>query len=292
MNNSAMIRFPHLGISIPDFDRGFSIFGIRIAFYGILIALSVLIAVILCVRQAKRTGQNPSDYYDLAIICVLSAIVGARIYYILFNIEYYIDNPSEILNIRNGGLAIYGGIIGGFIAAFIVCRVKKISVLQALDTAAPTIALGQAIGRWGNFFNLEAYGDYTDCVFAMQIRAADASGVITDNIRNHMVNINGTDYIQVHPTFLYESVWCFLLFAAIMLFRKYASYNGEILLWYLGGYGLERMIVEGLRTDSLKIGNTGIPVSQLLSAVLLAGSLTVLIIMRINIKGRKNKNGI
>ena len=273
------IIFPHLGIYLPEFPGSFRIFGFEIAFYGLLIAAAIVLAVILSVRRAKATGQNPGDYLDLAIIGVISAIIGARLYYVLFSLDYYLEDPLQIFNIRSGGLAVYGGIIGGFLAGFIVCRVKKISFLQVLDTAAPTIALGQAIGRWGNFFNREAFGDYTDSLFAMQIPLKDSSGALTDNILDHLVRINGLDYIQVHPTFLYESVWCFLLFVLIMIFRKYQRYHGEVLLWYLGGYGLERMIVEGLRTDSLMIGHTGIAVSQLLSAVLFLGSLIILIVM-------------
>mgnify|MGYP002868867558 CR=1 FL=1 len=277
------IIFPHLEIYLKDFPSSVRIFGLEIAFYGILIAAAILLAVILSVRQAKKTGQNPGDYYDLAIIGVLAAIVGARLYYVLFSLDYYLDNPLEIFHIRNGGLAIYGGIIGGFLAGFLVCRIKKISYLQVLDTVAPTIALGQAIGRWGNFFNREAFGDYTDNLFAMQIRLDSASGVITDNIREHIVTIDGTSYIQVHPTFLYESLWCLLLCVLIMVFRRRQQYEGEVLLWYLGGYGLERMIVEGLRTDSLMIGSSGIAVSQVLSAALFLASLVILIYKRVRI---------
>ena len=216
-----------------------------------------------------------------------SAIIGARLYYILFSLDYYIQNPSQIFNIRSGGLAIYGGIIGGFIAGFIVCRVKKISFLQVLDTVAPTIALGQAIGRWGNFFNREAFGDYTDSLFAMQIRLSDAAGVINDNIVEHIVEYQGTQYIQVHPTFLYESCWCLILFILLTIFRKYQKYNGEVILWYLSGYSLERLFVEGLRTDTLKLWGTQIAVSQLLSAVILAASVTLLIINRIKLRKKR-----
>lgn len=287
--NSPAIIFPHLGISIPDFPRSVNIFGLDIAFYGIIIACAVFISVMLCVHRAAVTGQRKEDYFDLSIIGVIAAIIGARLYYVIFNLGYYISNPIEIFHIRNGGLAIYGGIIGGFLAGYITCRIKKLSYLQVLDTVVPTIALGQAIGRWGNFFNREAFGGYTDSLFAMQIKLSDVTGVVTDNIRDHMVNINGTDYIQVHPTFLYESCWCLILFILIVIFRKYQQYNGEVLLWYLGGYGLERFFVEGLRTDSLMIGDTGIAVSQLLSAVLVIGSLAVLIIMRVKINKTKHK---
>lgn len=277
------IIFPHLGIYIPDFPSSVRIFGLEIAFYGILIAVAILLAVILSVNRAKKTGQKPGDYYDLAIFGILAAIVGARLYYVLFSLDYYLANPVEIFHIRSGGLAVYGGIIGGFLAGFIVCRVKKISFLQVLDTVAPTIALGQAIGRWGNFFNREAFGTYTNSLFAMQIRLDSVTGVIDENIMEHLVKIDGVDYIQVHPTFLYESVWCLLLFVLILVFRRFQKYHGEVLLWYLCGYGLERFFVEGLRTDSLMIGSTGIAVSQALSAVLFLVSAEILIYKRIRI---------
>ena len=281
------IIFPHLGISIPDFPKSFSVFGIEIAYYGLLIAIAILLAFLLSIRRAKQTGQKVSDYYDLTIIGILAAIVGARLYYVLFSLDYYLENPGQIFNIRNGGLAIYGGIIGGFLAGFITCKVKKMNYLIVLDTVAPTIALGQAIGRWGNFFNREAFGEYTDCLFAMQIRMDQAAGVITDNIRDHIVTINGVDYIQVHPTFLYESLWCLLLFVLIIIFRKYQQYNGEVLLWYLCGYGLERTFVEGLRTDSLYLWNTRIPVSQLISGILFVVCLVILIVNRMKLNKRK-----
>jgi len=277
------IGFPHLGIYISELPSSVRIFGLEIAFYGILIAAAILLAVILSVRHARKTGQNSGNYYDLAVIGVLAAIVGARLYYVLFSLDYYLANPVEIFHIRNGGLAVYGGIIGGFLVGFIVCRVKKISYLQVLDTVAPTIALGQAIGRWGNFFNREAFGDYTDSFFAMQIRMDQVGGTITENIRSHVVSVNGADYIQVHPTFLYESAWCLLLFVLILVFRKYQQYHGEVLLWYLGGYGLERFFVEGLRTDSLMIGSTGMAVSQILSGVLFLISFIILLYRRIQI---------
>ena len=285
--DTPVVVFPHLGIEIQELPNKITVFGIDIAFYGIIIAAAVFRSVVLCMRRARKTGQKPENYIDLAVIGIISAIIGARLYYVLFSLDYYLANPGQIINIRSGGLAIYGGIAGGFLAGYIVCRIKKISYLQVLDTVAPCIALGQALGRWGNFFNLEAYGDYTDSLFAMRIRLSDASGVVSDSIREHIISVNGTDYIQVHPTFLYESCWCLLLFILIMVFRKYQQYNGEVLLWYLGGYSLERVIVEGLRTDSLKLWNTGIAVSQLLSAVLLAFSLTLLIINRIRIIKQK-----
>ncbi len=276
-----LVIFPNLGIHIDEMYTGFNVFGLYIARYGVLIACGMVLGVVIAYRLARRTGQNPNDYIDIAIGSIIAAVVGARLYYVVFNIDYYIANPAEIINIRNGGLAIYGGIIFGVACAAVMCKIKKISFLQVFDTCAPGIAIAQAIGRWGNFVNLEAYGRYTDGLFAMQIQYTRANGVISDELIKNMVNINGIKYIQVTPTFLYESLWCLVLFILIMIFRKRANYRGEVALWYIGGYASGRMWIEGLRTDSLYIGHTTIAVSQLLAFVLFFASLAVLVIMRV-----------
>jgi len=280
--DSPVIIFPHLGIEIQSLTGGFNIGSFHIAFYGVLIALGMVLAVLISMLRAKKTNQYSDHYVDIGIISIIAAIICARIYYVIFSLDQY-TNFWQIFNIRQGGLAIYGGLIGGIAATFFVCRYKKISFLRVLDTAAPGIVLAQALGRWGNFFNMEAYGGYTDNLFAMQIRYSDASGVISDELIKNMVNVNGTRYIQVHPTFLYESAWCLLVFILLMIFSRLQQYNGEVLLWYIGGYALERAFVEGLRTDQLRIGNT-IAVSQLLSVALLAGSFAILLINRIRIQ--------
>lgn len=278
--NSPVIIFPHLGIEIGSLPNGFSIGTFHIAFYGMVIALGMVLAVVISMGRAKKTNQYPDNYVDIGIISIIAAIICARIYYVIFSLDQY-TSFWQIFNIRQGGLAIYGGLIGGIGATFFVCRYKKISFLRVLDTAAPGIVLAQALGRWGNFFNKEAYGGFTDNLFAMQIRYSDASGVVSDELVKNMVNVNGTDYIQVHPTFLYESAWCLLVFILIMVFSKLSQYKGEITLWYIGGYALERAFVEGLRTDQLRVGS--IAVSQLLSVALLAGAFALLLINRIRI---------
>lgn len=275
------VIFPHLGIQFDHLYTGFNVFGLYIAWYGVIIAIGIIVAAILVYNLARRTGQNADNYIDITIAVVIAAIIGARIYYVVFKWADYKDNLAEIFNLRHGGLAIYGGIIFGVICGLIVCKIKKISFLQVLDTCAPGIILGQAIGRWGNFINKEAYGGFTDSLFAMQIKYTEANGVVTDELVKNMVNIDGIKYIQVHPTFLYESVWCIAVFVLIMIFRKKAKYHGEVSLWYIGGYALGRVWIEGLRTDQLVIGNTGIAVSQLLAFVLFFASLAVIIIMRI-----------
>ncbi|MBE6018204.1 MAG: prolipoprotein diacylglyceryl transferase [Lachnospiraceae bacterium] len=278
---SPVIIFPHLGIEISNLPNGFSIGNFRIAFYGVLIAIGMILAVLIAMHRAKKTNQYPDHYVDIGIISIICSIVGARLYYVIFSLKEY-TSFWQIFNIRQGGLAIYGGLIGGILAAYFVCRYKKISFLRAMDTAVPGIALAQAIGRWGNFFNKEAYGGYTDSLFAMQIKYSEAGGVVSEELLKNMVEVNGVKYIQVHPTYLYESAWCLLLFIILMLVSRLARYKGEILLWYLGGYAIERAIVEGFRTDQLRIGET-IPVSQLLSIAIVAAAFVILLINRIRI---------
>ncbi|MCF0142083.1 MAG: prolipoprotein diacylglyceryl transferase, partial [Parasporobacterium sp.] len=287
----ADIIFPNLGISFGDISTGFTIFGFNIAYYGVLIAIGMILAVVLAMVRAKKTNQDPDDYIDLGIAAIVVGVICARLYYVLFRLDFYLANPAEIINIRGGGLAIYGGIIGGIAAGFVVARCKKINFLRVLDTVAPGIALAQAIGRWGNFINREAFGKFTDGLFAMQIPYNDASGVINlykdlpemQEIINNTVTIDGIQYIQVHPTFLYESLWCLLLFVLIIAFRKFQRYNGEIILWYLGGYALERAFVEGLRIDQLRIAGTDLAVSQLLSIAIAAAAILLLIINRVRL---------
>ena len=277
------VIFPNLGIEIANLTSSFNIFGIKIAWYGVIIACGMILAVVISMLLAKKTNQDIDDYIDIAICAIIGGLIGARAYYVIFSWDEYKDNLIQIFNIRAGGLAIYGGLIGGIITAFVVCRIKKISFLRVFDTAAPAIAFAQAIGRWGNFFNMEAYGGYTDNLFAMQLNYDQASGVVTDELLEKIVEIDGVEYIQVHPTFLYECMWCLVVGILILIFRRFQKYSGEVLLWYIGGYALGRSWIEGLRTDQLLIGNSGIAISQLLSIALVAGALCLLIINRIRL---------
>ena len=281
MHTAPEIIFPGLGITIETLPSSFTIFGFRIAFYGLIIAIGMITAVVLSYYRAKKINQFADNYIDIGIISIICGVIGARIYYVVFSLDRY-HSFAEVINIRNGGLAIYGGIIGGFLAGYFVCRYKKMSFLRALDIAAPGIVIAQAMGRWGNFFNKEAYGDFTESLFRMQIRydAASPNG-LSENIMNNLQTIDGTKYIQVHPTFLYESVFCVVIFILILVFGKWQRYNGEVVLWYLGGYALQRIFLEGLRTDQLLVGN--IPVSQLLSVAIFAGAFTLLLINRIRL---------
>ena len=272
------IAFPNLSISFEHVGKNVDIFGFKIAYYGIIIGTAILLGFLIAAKEAKRTGQNPEDYMDMGIIGVIAGIAGARIYYVIFSWDMYKDNLLHIFNLREGGLAIYGGVIGAVIAVFALARWKKLSPFLILDTVAMPILNGQMLGRWGNFFNREAFGEYTDGLFAMRLPVdAVRSGDITEQMRAHMETLGGVDYIQVSPTFLYESVWCAALLVILVLYRRHKQYDGELFLLYIFGYALGRVWIEGLRTDQLLIPGIGFPVSQALAGcvVLFAGAALV-----------------
>ena len=274
------INFPNLGIYLDHVGKNISIFGFSIAYYGIVIVTGMMIAIWIAQREAKRTGQNPEQYHDLAMIGIAAGILGARIYYVIFAWDYYKDDLLSIFNIRQGGLAIYGGIIGACIAVVIYSRKKKQNFSLLMDTASMSIVFGQIMGRWGNFFNREAFGDYTNNLFAMQLPvSAVRANEITQKMWDHVVTVNGVEYIQVHPTFLYESLWNVGVLLFLFWFRKRKKFNGEVFLMYLIGYGLGRIWIEGLRTDQLLLPVVGLPVSQLLSGCLVVGC-TILVVWK------------
>ena len=280
--NGADLIFPHLGIVIQHLPNHITVFGFRIAFYGIIIGCGMILGLLLAQWDAKRRGQDPDLYLDFALYAIILSVIGARIYYVAFQWEYYSAHPAQILNIRGGGLAIYGGILAAVLTAFVYTRIKKISFLQLADTGVLGLILGQSIGRWGNFFNAEAFGGYTDSLFAMRLKESIVNpNMISAEVEAHRILDNGVAYIQVHPTFLYESVWnlCSLLFL-IWFGRHKQKWTGEIFFLYLLLYGTGRFFIEGLRTDQLLIPGTALPVSQCLSAVLVILSLTVFLLKR------------
>lgn len=269
------IWFPNLGIEIDHLSRtAFTVFGQDIYWYGIFIGLGVILGVLLALHEAKRTGQNPDTYLDFIIYAMIIAIIGARLYYVIFSWDFYSQHPEKIFAIRKGGLAIYGGIIGGVLTAIVYSHLKKKSFWVMADTMAPSLILGQMLGRWGNFFNKEAFGGYTDNLFAMryQLSQVRASDVTTDILQN-LVTVNGVDYIQVHPTFLYESMWSLCVFIILLILQRKKKFDGQVCATYFFGYALGRVWIEGLRTDQLCIGN--VPVSQALSAVLIIASVVL-----------------
>jgi hypothetical protein len=277
------LSFVNLGIKIQSLKNSINILGLDIAFYGIIIACGMLLGLVVATRDARRRGQNPDDYSDFALYAIIFSIIGARLYYVIFSWDLYKDNPIQILNIRGGGLAIYGGVIAAALTLYFFCRIKKKSFLEMADTGVLGLVTGQILGRWGNFFNMEAFGSYTNNLFAMQLRKDLVNpAMISENLINNIVNVNGVEYIQVHPTFLYESTWNLFLLIFLLWYRKKQTFKGEIFYLYLGGYGLGRFIIEGLRTDSLMLFGTGIAVSQGLALLCFIISTIMIIINKRN----------
>lgn len=287
--NPTDIAFPHLGIYLQNVPKSFSIFGFEIAFYGLIIGIGVLAGILMAVHDAKVTGQNPDTYWDFAIYAVIFSVIGARIYYVIFAWDYYKDNLLSIFNTRGGGMAIYGGVIGAFITLFIYCKIKKLNPFQLGDTGVLGLILGQAIGRWGNFMNREVFGEYTDGLFAMRLPIeAVRSRDISESISEHITE--GVNYIQVHPTFLYESLWCLMILAIMLLYRKHKKFQGEICLLYFGGYGLGRFWIEGIRTDTLFIPGTSLAVSQVLSLLMVIFAVVTDVVVRCRMKQKTEEN--
>ncbi len=286
------IRFPELGIELDDLGKSISVFGFDIAYYGIIIAIGMMAGYLVARWQAKRTGQDPELYLDFALIAIVLSVLGARLYYVIFQWSYYADHPSQILNIRNGGLAIYGGVITAFICAIVYTKIKKISFWLLADTGILGLLTGQIIGRWGNFFNREAFGGYTEGIFAMQLKKSEvAADSITKEMLDHVKSINGIDYIQVHPTFLYESLWNLGLLIILLLYSKHKKVDGELIALYLIGYGVGRFWIEGLRTDQLLLWGTNIAISQLVSIGAVVIGLAIIFIRRRD-KRRRQINAI
>ncbi len=243
------ISFPGLGLSFNPSRVAFSIGSKPIYWYGIIIAAGFLLAVYYAMRRADQFGLTQDNIIDMLICAVPLAIIGARAYYCLFSWNLYKDDPIRVLYIWEGGLAIYGGVIGAVIGLFLYTKVKKVKTSALLDIGGLGLLIGQAIGRWGNFMNREAFGAQTDSFLRMGL--TDASGAT----------------IYVHPTFLYESVWNAIGLLILHFYSKRRKFDGQIFLMYLGWYGLGRMFIEGLRTDSLYVGASNLRVSQLLAGV-------------------------
>ena len=305
--NDTAISFPKLGITLNNVPRGFTVFGYNIAFYGLIIGIGMICGILIARSQAKRTGQNPDFYLDFAIAAIPLGVIGARLYSVIFEWEKYTDDFWSIFNLRQGGLAIYGGVIAALLTVFFFCKIKKFSYGLFADTGISGLILGQIIGRWGNFFNRECFGSFTDSFMAMRIDVADRSlasvfkpGVVSNEmlagmyegkekalagimeIRDNIITAaDGHQYIQVQPTFLYESLWNLLILIGILIYLPKKKFNGEIVLIYLAGYGLGRFFIEGVRTDQLFLWNSGIAVSQALSLALFVAAVALMIIFRI-----------
>ena len=262
MLRSAQISFPMLGDWSIDPPYSFNLFGLEIYFYGVIIALGFILAALYCAKRAKEFGLSSDELYELVIWLIPTCIIGARLYYVLFKLDYFIANPDRIFALRDGGLAIYGGIIAGIIVGIIWCRSKRIRVFAVADLTAFGLLIGQSVGRWGNFINREAFGAQTEIFCRMGL------------------TVPGFETLYVHPTFLYESLWNLLGLIVLHIWSKKGKrkYDGQVFWLYILWYGLGRAWIEGLRSDSLYIGSTDIRVSQLLAIVSAVVSLAILII--------------
>jgi phosphatidylglycerol:prolipoprotein diacylglycerol transferase len=273
------IAFPNLGIYLRNVPKTIMVGNFGIALYGIIIATAMLCGITIAAVMGKREGQDPDLYWDAFPWIVVSSIVGARIYYVIFMWDFYKENLLEIFNLRGGGLAIYGGIILAVTTIIIYCKFKKTDWRLFLDMVGHGLVIGQVIGRWGNFFNREVFGEYTNSLFAMRlplamVRESDISPLIREHIEA------GTNYIQVHPTYLYEGMWNLMVFAILLLYRRKKKFNGELFLVYLAGYGIGRAIIEYIRTDQLYLPGTKIPVSMVLGIVVASVSFFLIVIGR------------
>ena len=276
------VSFPGLGIGEGDINSIAFTLGdsFTVMWYGICIALGMVMAIAYASWRCKQQGITIDDLIDVAIYTIFFGVVGARLYYVVFS-DHEFKTFWDVINLRTGGLAIYGGIIFGAATIVVVCLLKKISWRKLYDAAGPGVMLAQAMGRWGNFFNGEAFGAQVEESHPLYFLRM---GLISQNT----VNDFGTyKMVYVHPTFLYESLWNILGFALINVFFKKKKFDGEVALWYFAWYGFGRMFIEGLRTDSLYIGTTGIRVSQLLGFLLFAIATALIVYGRIVVSGKE-----
>lgn len=274
------VVFPKLGIDLTINSEAISIFGFSVKWYGVMIALGMLLAMMYCFRRAKEYGIDGDRLIDAVIAGVIGAVVGARLYYVVLHSASY-HSIKDILSIRDGGLAIYGGIIGGLLFGCIMAKIRKLKIMPTLDIVAMGLFIGQCLGRWGNFFNQEAFGTNTDLPWGM------SGGRIQNYLINHQAELaaKGIEIdpmLPVHPCFLYESLWCLIGFLILHFYHKHRKFDGEIFALYIFLYGLERSVVEGLRTDSLYIGS--VRASQMLAAISAAAALVYIIVMRVRLK--------
>ena len=278
------VVFPGVNIDIKVDPTAFSIFGFEIKWYGICIAIGLFLAMGYCFRRTKQFGLDGDHLSDAVFMGLIGAVIGARAYYVIFHMESYND-IKEILAIRDGGLAVYGGIIGALILGCITCRIRKMHVLSTVDLASMGFFIGQCCGRWGNFFNQECFGTNTSMPWGM------SGGRIQQYLINNRASLENMGifidpYKTVHPCFLYESLWCLAGFLIMHFFYKHRKFDGELICIYAAWYGIGRAYIEGLRTDSLYIGDAR--VSQLLAVLTSAAAIVIIVIGHI----RAKKNGV
>lgn len=296
------IYFPGFNIFFEKVLSAITILNVKIPLYAVCVTGGFILALIIASKEAQRTGQNDEDYLDFFLWLVIPAIAGARIYYIIFNHERFIQPGKslgktilDMVNIHNGGLAVYGGLIAGVLAGFIFAKKKRLNFPLFGDTIALGVVAAQILGRWGNFFNRECFGSYTASKFRMAIpvnyfssgyfQTLRNEGIITSEMLSNQELVKGIACFTVHPTFLYEGLWNLALLIFLLLYRKKKKFDGELAMIYVAGYGLGRFWIEWMRTDSLMIGS--LKVSQVVAAICFFLAVAVIVKNRIDIKNGK-----
>lgn len=281
------IRFPNLQVIFGYIPKSFQVFGYEITVYGILLAAAMLLALAIIVTEAKRKNQDQNVYLGASVLAILLGLVGARLWYGAMHWKLYRGNPAELLDIRGGGFSFWGALLGGCLALALVAAVKKQNFGELADTVSIGLVSGQIIAVWGTFFSREAFGEYTNSMFAMDLPVTSVrSADVTALMREHLLDVGGVSYIRVHPLFLYESFWCLVLLLFLLSCKRRKRFSGEVFMTYLAGYGLGRFFISWLRTDEIRILGTNIAVSQIISASLFVGFGLIVIIRRSMAKKR------
>lgn len=281
------VRFPNLGLEFEYVPVSVRVFGFEITFFGILLAVGMLLGIAFVVLEAKRKKQDANLYLGMMISGLAGGFIGARFFYVLLSWSVYKTDIMKVFDTRNGGMVFYGGLLGGVLAAAVFCRVKKAVFMEMADVAVKGLLIGQLIGRWGNFFNRESFGEYTNNVLTMQLPLSNVrAGEVTPWMRENLVAIDNVSYIQATPLFLYESIWCLLLLLLLFVWNRRKLFAGEIFMRYLAGYGFGRFFIEWIRTDKMFLPGTDIPVNQVISAGLFLLFTAVVIVKRIMAKKR------
>ena len=278
MVETSDIQFVNLGVSFRHLPAGISIGGITISSFFVLVLCGIVTGCRMSRHIARNNGENPSDYLTLTVLGVLFGAAGAHLFYVILNWERFQSHPLQILQLDGGGMEFYGALGAGVLADFLWCLLRRRSFGKVSDTAAFGLLLAQTIGEWGNFFSCQAFGGYTNRLFAMRISASDVRpDQITRELADHIVTVRGSDYIQVHPLFFYRSLWLLILLLVCLAFRGRRRWDGEIFCWYLAGYGSCRLLTEGLAAAPIVLPGTGIPAAQMIAAVTTVLALLILL---------------
>lgn len=281
------VRFPNLGLEFEYVPVSVRVFGFEITFFGILLAIGMLLGMAFVVLEAKRKKQDVNLYLGMMISGLAGGFIGARFFYVLLSWSVYKTDIMKVFDTRSGGMVFYGGLLGGVLASAVFCHMKKVAFMEMADIAVKGLLIGQIIGRWGNFFNRESFGEYTSNALTMQLPLSNVrAGEVTPWMRENLVTIDNVSYIQATPLFLYESIWCLLLLLLLFVWNRRRLFAGEIFMRYLAGYGFGRFFIEWIRTDKMFLPGTDIAINQAISAGLFLVFTVVVIIKRIMAKKR------